>query len=112
MASVNEIWLVDFGDPYPGEPAHHRLAVVIGPAPVFRPDFPFTIVVPMTTTDHGLALHVEVKPTAHNGLTVTSYAQCELLRSLNRQRLVTRLGSLDLVIAAQVERVIRALLGY
>lgn len=112
MASANEVWLVDFGDPYPGEPAHHRPALVIGPAPIFGPSFPFAIVVPMTTTRRDLALHVEIEPSKRNGLTQTSYIQCELLRSVNHQRLVTNLGTVDTVTAAHVEGVIRTLLGY
>ena len=68
MASRDDIWLVDFGESSPGEPAHHRPALVVGPAPVFGANFPFTILVPMTTTRRVLALHVEVEQTEDNGL--------------------------------------------
>ena len=29
MASPNELWLTDFGAPYPGKPAHFRPALVV-----------------------------------------------------------------------------------
>jgi mRNA interferase MazF len=112
MASRDDIWLVDFGDSSPGEPAHHRPALIVGPAPVFGTNFPFAIVVPMTTTRRALALHVEVEPTANNGLHETSYLQCELLRSINARRLITKLGVIDLATSTSVERVVRTLLGY
>lgn len=112
MASVGEIWLADFGEPYPGEPAHPRPAVVIGPNPIFGAGFPFAIVVPVTTTFRGLALHVEIEAGLASGLDETGYAQCELLRSINARRLVHRLGVVDVVSNRQIGIVIRALLGH
>lgn len=49
MASVDDLRLVDFGEPYPGEPAAHRPALVLGPPDTFGPGFPFVIVAPLTT---------------------------------------------------------------
>src|SRR5437762_3380976 len=96
MASVDDIWLVDFGDPFPGEPAHHRPALVLGPPETFGPEFPYMIVCPMTTRNRALSLHVEVDATDRTGLMDASYVQCELLRSVSRRRLVHRLGAVDL----------------
>lgn len=112
MASPDELWLVDFGDPFPGEPAHHRPALVIGPPDTFGADFPFVIVCPLTSTRRGLSLHVEVDATDATGLDQESYVQCELVRSINRRRLVHRLGAIDTVTANHVERVLRTLLGH
>ena len=112
MASVDDIWLVDFGEPYPGEPAHHRPALVLGPPDAFGPDFPFVLVTPLTTTRRGLSLHVEVEATTGTGLDDTSYVQCELVRSVSRRRLVHRLGAVDLDTSRQVADVVRTLLGF
>jgi mRNA interferase MazF len=112
MASPGDVWLTDFGDPYPGEPANHRPALVIGPIDAFGQDFPFAVVVPLTTTRRGLSLHIEVEGSPENGLHETSYAQCELLRSINRRRLVERLGNVDAATLTAVEHTIRSLLGY
>ena len=49
MASVDEIWLTDFGDPYPSEPASRRPAVELAPPNFFGPDFPIVIVAPLAT---------------------------------------------------------------
>jgi mRNA-degrading endonuclease toxin of MazEF toxin-antitoxin module len=111
MASVDDLWLVDFGQPYPGEPAARRPALVLGPPDVFGSGFPFVIVAPVTTTYRGLSLHVEIEPVAGTGLDTTSYAQCELLRSVNERRLVHRLGIIDAATAERVSFIVRTLLG-
>lgn len=111
MASVDDLWLVDFGQPYPGEPAEHRPALVLGPPEMFGPGFPSVIVAPVTATFRGLSLHVELEPGAGTGLETTSYVQCELLRSVNERRLIHRLGSIDAATAERVSRIVRTLLN-
>ncbi len=112
MASVDELWLVDFGRPYPAEPAWHRPALVLGPPDSFGPSFPFVIVAPLTTSSRGLSLHVEVEPGPATGLDETSYIQCELIRSVNRHRLIHRLGSIDVATSEAVARIVRTLLNH
>lgn len=112
MASGDDIWLVDLGDPFPGEPAHHRPAVVLGPPDAFGEAFPFIIVVPVSARYRGLSLHIEVEPDASNGLDETSYIQCELIRSVNRRRLIHRLGTIDQATSRNVADVVRTLLNY
>lgn len=112
MASVDDLWLVDFGEPYPGEPRDHRPALVLGPPDTFGPDFPFVIVTPLTTTHRGLSLHVEVEATQDTGLDDTSYIQCELIRSINRRRLLHRLGAIHLTASQHVTEIIKTLLNY
>jgi mRNA-degrading endonuclease toxin of MazEF toxin-antitoxin module len=96
MASPDELWLVDFGESFPGEPAHHRPALVIGPPDTVGADFPFVIVCPLTTVDRGRSLHVEVEPTPASGLDEHGHVQCELVRSVNRRWLVHQLGAVDI----------------
>ncbi|HUU61527.1 MAG TPA: type II toxin-antitoxin system PemK/MazF family toxin [Acidimicrobiia bacterium] len=103
---------MDFGDPYPGKPAPLRPALVIGPAEAFGPTFPFVIVTPLTTTHRALSLHVEVGATPMTGLDETSYIQCELIRSVSRNRLVHRLGAIESDVSHEVVTVIKTLLGY
>jgi len=112
MASVDDLWLVDFGEPLPGEPASHRPALVLGPPDTFGSGFPFVIVTPLTTVHQGLSLHVEVDAAVDTGLDDTSYIQCELIRSVNRDRLVHRLGAIDPDVSRRVATVIKTLLAY
>lgn len=111
-ASVDELWLVDFGEPYPAEPAHHRPALVVGPAPEFGTALPFVMVCPLTTTFRDLPVHVPVEPDATNGLDSAGYVQCELIRSISRRRLVHRLGTVAPDRSFEVHRVLAVLLGH
>lgn len=86
--------------------------MVVGPPETFGPGFPFVIVAPMATTRRGLSLHVEVEATADRVPDTTSYIQCELIRSINRKRLVHRLGSIGPEIGDQVTTVIKTLLNH
>ena len=118
MASVDELWLFDFGERHSGEPGSIRPALVIGPSSIFsQPDhsdveFPFIIVVPLTTTYRCLPFHIEVEATGLNGLSQTSFVQCELIRSVNRNRLIHRLGTLEPDLCHQVATVVKTLLNY
>ncbi len=112
MASPDGVWLVDFADPYPGEPAFHRPALLLGPAREFGDGLPFVIVAPLTTVDRRLSFHVELEADLGNGLTETSYVQCELLRSISRKRLRRSMGMISLAQSASVASVVRLLLGY
>jgi mRNA interferase MazF len=112
MASPDELWLVDFGDPFPGEPAHHRPALVVGPPDTFGADFPFVLVCPLTTTRRGLSLHVEIEPNETTGLDQASHVQCELVRSISRRRLVHHLGAIDTHTSDRVTEILRTLLNH
>lgn len=70
------------------------------------------IVTPLTTTRRGLSLHIEVEASADTGLDETGYIQCELIRSINGNRLVHRHGGIDSDIGAQVTAVIKTLLNH
>jgi mRNA interferase MazF len=86
--------------------------LVLGPPDTFGPAFPYVIVTPLATTRRGLSLHVEVEPTEESGLDAASYIQCELLRSINRRRLVHRLGTVNPDVGIRVSSVVKTLLNY
>ena len=77
----------------------------------FGPSFPFVIVVACTTTDRGLSLNHQLEPNEQNGLDVMTFAQCEQVRSINRRRLVHRLGAIDPLDAERVHEIVQMLLG-
>lgn len=112
MALVDDLWLVDFGVSHPGEPAAERPALVLGPPGTFGPRFPFVIVAPVTTTRRGLSLHIEIQATPETGLVAISYVQCELIRSINRRRMIHRLGTVGPDVSGQVASVVKTLLAY
>lgn len=104
--------MVDFGQPYPGEPAFYRPALIVGPPDIFGSGFPFSIVLPVTSNSRGLSLHVEVAANEGTGLRVDSYIQCEQIRSVNRKRLTKKLGSIDAETSNRVGAVLKTLLNH
>jgi len=68
------------------------------------------VVVPTTSRARGIPLHVEITP-PEGGLTVTSYAKTEDVRSLTQERFIRRLGSISSVTLAEIEDRLRLLLG-
>jgi mRNA-degrading endonuclease toxin of MazEF toxin-antitoxin module len=68
--------------------------------------------VPFTTTFRGLDFHVEFESSAANGLSTTSYAQSDLLRSVSKIRLVNLIGVGELESTLAVDRMLRYFLGW
>ena len=90
----------------------HRPALVIGPPDTFGSGYPFVIVLPLTTTHRALSLHIEVEASVDTGLDKTSYIQCELIRSVNRNRLIHRLGVVDHGVGSRVSTIVTTLLNF
>ena len=92
------------------EPAGRRPALVIsvdefnhGPAGLVH-------VIPLTTKEKGIPFHVEVLP-PEGGVARRSFAKCEDLRSVAKERLVEVWGSVRPETLAEVEDRLRILLG-
>ncbi|MPZ66481.1 MAG: type II toxin-antitoxin system PemK/MazF family toxin [Pseudonocardiaceae bacterium] len=86
-----EIWLVDFGTPIGHEQGYRRPAVVVSADRLNSSRAGLVIVVPVTRTRRNLPSHVEIEP-AESGLRDVSYAKCEDIKSVSRERLVHRIG--------------------
>jgi mRNA interferase MazF len=74
---------------------------------------PLTIVAAITSRVSPAAFPVEVviEPTSANGLTVRSSIRLDQIRTVDRQRLITRLGQVDRNTMAKVDEAIRISLG-
>ena len=103
-----ELWLLDLGDPLGHEAGFRRPALVVGD-PRIRGSL--ALVCPLTTTRRDYPWRVEVEADDRNGLTSTSYVQCEHIRSISTARAVTRLGVAGLPAWHQVQFTLRQLLG-
>lgn len=112
LISPSELWLVDFGDPYPSEPAFRRPALVVGPPETFGERFPLVFVAPLTTKPIAHSLRVEIEATERSGVTHTSYVQVEAMRSIAKSRLVHRLGRVDALEMRAVRAVLARILDF
>ena len=105
-----DVWWIDL-DPTRGhEQAGRRPALVLSVDQLNRSAAGLMMVVPITRTARGVRSHVEIAP-PDAGLRETSFAMCEALRSVSRERLSRRLGTVSPHVLAQVEDRLRILLG-
>lgn len=91
---AGDVVLVDLGVPQGSEAGFVRPAVVVSAPGLLRRNLATIFVVPCTTTARTIASHVEITPDTLNGLTTTTWAQVEQLRSIARTRCVQRLGNI------------------
>jgi mRNA interferase MazF len=97
-------------DPVRGrEQAGTRPAVVISVDLFNQGPAGLVIVVPMTTTDRRIPLHVAVDP-PEGGLKQRSFVQIDNVRSISSERLIRRWGTLEAKTLVEVERRLRMLL--
>jgi mRNA interferase MazF len=103
---AREIWLIDLGNPVGSEAAFIRPVIVVGNP---RMSGPLALVCPLTTTPRDYPWRVEIEPDSTNGLSATSHAQVEHVRSVSTARAVARLGRIDAVSFERVRAVLRVL---
>ncbi|HEY1690451.1 MAG TPA: type II toxin-antitoxin system PemK/MazF family toxin [Solirubrobacteraceae bacterium] len=103
------MWLVDFGEPTGREQSGRRPAVIVSADPLNESAAGVVIVVPVTTAARGLPSHVGIDR-GDSGLDEISYAKCEDVKSISEQRLIARLGRVDVPVLFQIARVLHFLL--
>jgi mRNA interferase MazF len=89
-----DVWLVDL-DPTQGhEQAGTRPALVVSAERFNRSRAGLVVVVPLTTRERGIPLHVTVEP-PEGGVRTRSYAKVEDVRSISIDRLQRQWGSVE-----------------
>jgi len=113
MTSANpargEIWLADL-NPVRGHEQAGKRPVLIVSVDLFnagRADL--VLVIPITSTMRSIPFHVVVHP-PEGGLTNASALLCEAVRSISKDRLINRWGSITPATMTQVEDRLRILL--
>jgi mRNA interferase MazF len=105
-----EIWLVSLDPTLGREQAGTRPALVISEDLLNQSYADLVIVVPITSKDKGIRSHVEINK-REGGLTMQSFAKCEDVRSISKQRLQKRLGMVSDHTIELVEERLRLLMG-
>jgi mRNA interferase MazF len=104
-----EVWTVDL-DPVRGhEQAGRRPAIVVSSDRFNRGPAALIVVVPMTSVEKRIPLHVEV-PANEGGLKGRGFVKPEDIRSISTDRLGTRLGMVSPATLNVVEARLRHLL--
>jgi mRNA interferase MazF len=108
-AARTEVWMTDFGLGRGHEQAGLRPSLVVSHDGFNQGAADLVIVIPITSKAKGIRTHVEIQP-PEGGLTMLSYAKCEDIRSISKDRLSRKMGTLTPATMASVETVLRALL--
>lgn len=105
-----EIWTVDLNPVRGHEQAGRRSALVVSVDLFNEGPSGLVVVLPITSTDRRIPFHVPLHP-PEGGLRKRSFAKCEDVRSISRERLAERLGEVTQGTMAAVEDRLRILLG-
>lgn len=107
--SRGEIWSVDLNPTRGHEQAGKRPALIVSTDPFNHGPASLVVVVPLTSQDKGLPLHVAVVP-PEGGLKQPSFIKCEDVRSISQERLAHRWGKVSPKTLAAVASRLRLLL--
>jgi mRNA interferase MazF len=111
-----ELWWAYLGEVESGEiEGHeqegHRPVLIISNDRFNRCRANMVTVVPLTEKYRGLPIHYEIEP-PEGGLKRTSYAQCEQIRTISKERLDERIGLVSSLVLAEIEIRIKAHLDF
>lgn len=104
-----EVWYADLNPVRGHEQAGRRPTLVVS-ADIFNAGpAGLVVVLPLTTRDRGIPLHVSIEP-PEGGLKARSFVKCEDIRSIDQRRLTERLGAVSGATMSEIEHRLRALL--
>lgn len=99
-----DIYLCDFGNPIGHEQGFQRPALIVSHDEMARYGLP--VVLPVTRTKRGYPTHVELDGV----LPVTSYVQCEQIRTVSTERMIRPLASISDLTLMHIEQILRRIL--
>lgn len=107
-----EIWWVDWSPGRGSEQSGRRPALIVQNDPANRnPRYPNTIVIAISTKGRLVSFHFLLKPTSTNGLGEPCYAKCEQIMTIDKERLVNRIGRITQDEMAQVDEALKIVLA-
>lgn len=105
-----EIWLVNLDPTLGREQAGTRPALVISENLFNQSYAELVIVVPVTSQNKNIRSHVPIAK-GEGGLTMESFAKCEDVRSISKQRLKKKLGKVSPPTIENVEEKLKFLMA-
>lgn len=105
-----EVWTADL-DPTLGHESAGRRPVLVVSADIFNQSpAGLVVVIPITSEEKSVRSHIPVSPT-EGGLKTRSFIKCEDIRSVAKERLLKRCGSVSASTLSAVEIRVRTLLS-
>ncbi|MBK7138687.1 MAG: type II toxin-antitoxin system PemK/MazF family toxin [Bacteroidetes bacterium] len=93
----SEIWLIDLDPTKGAEIQKKRPAIIINDDRLGK--LPLKVIVPITDWKERYEIApwmVKIEPSANNGLSKTSSVDCFQIRSLSQERLIKKIGNIDM----------------
>lgn len=109
-AARGDIWLADLNPVRGHEQAGRRPVLVVSVDPFNQSRADLLVVIPITSTLRNIPFHIVVQP-PEGGLTNPSALLCEAVRSISKDRLLIRWGSILPATMGKVEDRLRVLMG-
>ena len=109
--SRGEIWLAGLGPVRGHEQAGTRPVLIVSSDGLNHGLSGLVIVISLTTRSRPLASYVEILP-PEGGLSRPSWVQCEQVRSISKERLRRRLGTISPATMSEVETALQLLLDF
>jgi mRNA interferase MazF len=110
MLTSGDVVDLDLGLPQGGEAGFLHPAVVVTAQRILDYEPSVIYAVPLTSTIRGFDSEVSVEPDDHNGLSVTSAAQCQHLRAVSPRRVASTRGNVGAAALAQIRETISTIL--
>jgi len=111
IPSRGDICLVNFNPTLGHEQAGIRPAVVLSTTSFNMGPADLAVVLPMTTTNRGIPIHLEVIP-PEGGIRDVSYAMCDQIRTVSiSHRIIQRFGAITVPTMQKVEYAVNVILG-
>jgi mRNA interferase MazF len=109
-ADRGDIWFADLNPVRGHEQAGRRPVLIVSEDTFNQSRADLVIVIPITSTLRPIPFHVVLHP-PEGGLTNPSALLCEAVRSISKDRLITRWDAVSPATMAQVEDRLRILMG-
>jgi len=108
--SRGEVWQADLSPTKGHETRGTRPCLIVSVDPFNRGPAGLVVVLPITTRDKGIPLHIAMDP-PEGGLAKRSFVKCEEPRSISKDRLTARVGEIGARTMEEVSDRLRILLG-
>lgn len=105
-----DVWLVDLNPTRGREPFGRRPALIVSVDLFNQGPAELIIALPITSQEKGIPFHVSIE-NSEGGLQKRSFVKCEDVRSISKDRLSKRLGSVSQETMTAVEDRLRILLN-
>jgi mRNA interferase MazF len=104
----NDIWLIDLDPTIGAEIQKKRPAIIINDNALGK--LPLKVVIPITDWKERYDIApwmVKIEPDSTNGLSKTSAADCFQVRSLSQDRLIKKIGSIDINTFGDIQQALK-----